>query len=180
MKRLLLQIAAVVVTVVSFGWPSPASDAHLEYEVKAAFLYNFAKFVGWPERAFDRPDDPLVFCIHGTDRFGESIDAIVDGRKAHGREIVVRHDAGAEDLDGCHLLFLTGNDSRSVAQIVHELGDTSVLTVGEAPSFADDGGIIGLVVDGGKVKFEINATSAERAGLRVSSQLLKLARSVKK
>jgi len=179
MKRRLLQIAAIVAMVAGSCWLSSAADARLEDEVKAAFLYNFAKFVGWPDAVFAGDDDALVFCLRGNDSFAESVDRIVSGRTAHGREIVVRRDVALDGLDACHLLFL-GEEEAGVAQIMQFTADTSVLTVGDVPSFVDEGGIIGLVVDRGKVRFEINAAGAERAGLRISSQLLKLARSVKK
>ena len=180
MRRCYLQIMAFALSVACAGRPWAASDAAPEYEVKAAFLYNFAKFVEWPTSAFTTPDEPLVFCIMGDDPFGASIDRIVKDRAANGRAIAIRREVRADAVSSCHLIFAVAGDEVDVARVVHETSGAPVLTVGESPSFLDDGGIIGLVVDGGKVRFEINARGAEQAGLKVSSQLLKLARSVRK
>jgi hypothetical protein len=180
MMRKYLQIAAVALFLAWSGGLWAASDAALEYEVKAAFLYNFAKFVEWPTAAFSDPDEALEFCILGDDPFGASIDRIVKGRAANGRAIAIRRNVRADASESCHLIFLGAMDDSEVARVVQDVGGAPVLTVGESPSFLDEGGIIGLVIDDGKVRFEINARGAEHAGLKVSSQLLKLARSVRK
>jgi len=180
MKRCYLQIIAIALCIAWAGRPWAASDAAPEYEVKAAFLYNFAKFVEWPTAAFSNSEEPLEFCIIGDDPFGTSIDRIVKGRAANGRAITIRRNVRADAASSCHLVFAVADEEGDMARVVQEVRGAPVLTVGESPSFLDEGGIIGLVIDDGKVRFEINARGAERAGLKVSSQLLKLARTVRK
>ncbi len=180
MRRPLLQIAALSTCLASFTWLAAAAETHLEYEVKAAFLYNFAKFVEWPPEAYSGAEEPIVLCVAGNDPFGASLDRTVNGRSAHGRTIVVRREVDAGQIASCHLLFVPEVETSQVARIVQSVSGASVLTVGESPGFLDAGGMIGLVIDEGKVRFEINAGVAERGGLRLSSQILKLARSVRR
>ena len=156
------------------------AQANLEYEVKAAFLYNFAKFVEWPATAFASADAPLVFCIVGANPFDGALERVISDRTAHGRKILVRDVTDASG-GGCHLVFITEKENERVARLVHTAQSTAqapVLTVGESETFADSDGMIRLVVEEGGVRFDINAAAAERAGLRFSSQLLKLARRV--
>lgn len=158
-------------------------DASIEYEVKAAFLYNFAKFVEWPSTAFATADAPLVFCIQGRDPFGGRLERVVNDRTANARRIEVRKQLAGAPVDGCHLVFVPESEERSVARLLQpvELAqEAPVLTVGESGRFAEAGGMIRLLVEEGRVRFDINAGVAERAGLRLSSQLLKLARHVEK
>ena len=178
MKKRLLQSALVVATVAGLAWPAAA--ARLEYEVKAAFLYNFAKFVEWPVGAFPDADAPLELCVLGDDPFGEVLDRTVRTRTVRGRSINVQHGVEGDAVAGCHMLFVGQAGEQGLAHIVHRGGDASVLTVGESEAFVDEGGMIRLFVEGGKVRFEVNAGAAERAQLKLSSQLLKLARSVRR
>ena len=158
-------------------------QSHLEYEVKAAFLYNFAKFVEWPRTAFVTDDAPLVFCIVGRDPFDGSLEHIVDGRTANGRRIDIRDNVNFGDANMCHLAFVPQAEDERMARIVHAFHSDSggtVLTIGETDRFAQAGGMIRLIIDEGRVRFDVNIVSAERAGLKVSSQLLKLARKVER
>ena len=180
MKRSLLQAAAFAITLAGFAWPSSAQENRLEYQVKAAFLYNFAKFVDWPQDAFDTANGSFSLCIVGEDPFGSSLDRTVDGRTVHGRPIIVRRKADLATLRRCHLVFISSSEQERLAQIMLHLKGAAVLTVAEWPHFADEGGVIRLLVDSNKVRFEINTAESARARLRVSSQLLKLALSVKK
>ena len=156
------------------------AQASLEYEVKAAFLYNFAKFVEWPDNAFSTEDAPIVFCIVGANPFDGALERVISDRTAHGRRILVRETA--EPAPGsCHLVFVAGSEDGRVAQVVQSTQSAQgapVLTVGESEAFNDAGGMIRLVVEEGGVRFDINAAIAEHAGLKFSSQLLKLARNV--
>lgn len=155
---------------------------HLEYEVKAAFVYNFAKFVEWPRSAFADKDAPLVFCIIGRDPFNGELEHIVDGRSANGRRIVVRDDVSVSDGKACHLAFVPATEDEHVARIVpalHSAPGATILTVGETDKFAAAGGMIRLFLEAERVRFDIDTVSAERAGLKVSSHLLKLARDVR-
>jgi hypothetical protein len=157
-----------------------AAEASLEYRVKAAFLYNFAKFVTWPAQVFPAADAPVVFCLAGEDPFQELLDATTKDRKVEGRSIVVRRLPAEAPLAGCHLVFSSESDGGRVAHILQRAAGAGALTVGEAEEFLPRGGMIRLLVDEGKVRFDISTRSAEQAGLKVSSQLLKLARSVER
>jgi hypothetical protein len=180
MRQVLLHSALAAITAAAFSWPSAAAESRLEYEVKAAFLYNFAKFVEWPVGAFPDADSALELCIYGDDPFGPVIDHIVRGRTVQGRPIIVQRGVETTGLSVCHLLFVGPIASEEMARIVQLTGGTAVLTVGESDWFIDSGGMIRLFLEGGKVRFEVNAGAAEQAQLKVSSQLLKLARAVRR
>jgi len=150
------------------------ADAPGEYEVKAAFLYNFAKFVEWPEGALEQRDQ-FTICVVGASDVSEQLKRVVDGRNVSGLAVAVRTLEGAVAGADCQMLFAP--DSAS-ARSIAEVGSSGVLTVGEYASFARDGGMINFVFIDKKVRFEINKKTAEEAGLAISSKLLKLAHDV--
>ena len=141
-----------------------------EYHVKAAFLFNLAKFVVWN----DAPGQPLVIGIAGDDPFGDTLDATVRGRSVGGRPFLVRRFGRGEDVRGCHILFVSSSEKRRFGDLVRQAGP-GVLTVGETPQFFRDGGIVRFYVEENRVKFQINAEAAELAGLKIHSQLMSLA-----
>ncbi len=174
-------LLAAVLACVTGATPLHAAALDLEYEIKAAFLYNFAKFVEWPPTAFDAADAPIVFCVVGHNPFNGSLARVVSDRTANGRRIEVRHLAADDNLSGCNLIFMAESEDEQVAQVLQKTRNENgrpVLTVGESKEFAEAGGMIRLLVDQGRIRFDINVVEAERAGLRLSSQLLKLARTV--
>lgn len=172
-SRLVLRILLIVLFT---AWSTAHSQAAFdeEYSVKAAFLYNFAKFVEWPLTAFNTPNDPLVICVLGLDPFGSALDDL-EGKSAGKRIIAVRRCNSAKDLGRCHILFVSKPATGSVLDICRTLGNTAVLTVSDIDQFAQMGGMIGLSTVESKIRFSINLKAAEQAGLKLSSQLLKLA-----
>jgi hypothetical protein len=183
MDRTRIIAAAVLTATFTLAVPvhvARTSQANLEYEVKAAFLYNFAKFVEWPDEAFAAADAPFVFCIVGSNPFtDDSLTRVISDRTAHGRKISVRE--VREPAAGCHLVFIAEAENERVARLLQTVQATQgppILTVGESEAFAESNGMIRLVVEEGGVRFDINAAAAERGGLKFSSQLLKLARRV--
>lgn len=153
---------------------APAQNpAPTEYQVKAAFLYNFGRFVEWPARA--RPPANLTICVLGDDPFGPVLDGLIEGKSIQGRKLVARRPERVEDAGDCHILFISSSENGRLAQILAALRGRSVLTVGEAERFAHRGGMINFRLEGSKVRFEINLDATEQEGLTVSSQLLKLA-----
>ena len=150
-------------------------EAAEEYAVKAAYLYNFAKFVEWPQQTFATPTSPIILCILGSDPFGDSLDKIAE-RTVGERPVAIRRLARVEESNGCHVLFLSRSESTRLQSILNELAPAPILTVSDIPGFADAGGMIGLVSVGQRIRFEINLRAATRAKLKISSQLLKLAR----
>ena len=149
-----------------------------EYEVKAAFLLNFAKFVEFPVDAFARPDDPIVISVIGQDPFGPALGDQVSSKSVNGRSFVIVRQKNGRSVPPCHILFVSQSESRNLPQIIEQLRGRSVLTVGDTDDFARAGGMIRLFLEDDRVKMEINAHAAERAGLKISSKLLALARLV--
>jgi len=154
------------------------SGAPTEAQVKAVFLYNFTKYVAWPTEAFRSAADPLNVCILGADAFGPVLDETLQGERVQDRKLVSRRIATVDEVDGCHLLFLSASEERQLPRILKALEAKPVLTVGETDDFAENGGMINLRKLGNKIRLEINEEAAARAGLKISSQLLKLARIV--
>jgi hypothetical protein len=151
-----------------------AQDATLEYRVKAEFLYNFAKFVEWPRRAFPGPDTPFTICLAG-DPFRGVLERTIRGETLNGRLLTVRRIAAAEEVRGCHLVYVNESEERRSAEIIKAVGNEPMLTVGDTAAFMNNGGMIRFTERGRRIRFEINVAAAERASLRVSSRLLKLA-----
>jgi hypothetical protein len=164
---------AVLVAVLSAIAPHLAAAAP-EYQVKAAFLYNFAKFVEWPAETLQGAS-ALRVCVFGGDPFGPALPATLQGKTVQERPVVVARPTTVADMAACHILFVGSSEDHEVPRLLPSLAGSGVLTVGESQEFARQGGMITFHRDGNKVRFEINADAAERAGLRISSQLLKLA-----
>ncbi len=148
-----------------------------EYQVKAAFIFNFAKFVEWPDRAFASPETPLVFCIFGDDPFDGALDAL-QNKRVKNRPVVVKHVNAAGDIRGCHVLFISPKAEGRIAEVLAAIKDSPVLVVGDTERFIRRGGTIGFLMERNKVVFEINTRAAKGAGLKISSQILTLARNV--
>jgi hypothetical protein len=151
--------------------PAPVS----EYDVKAAFLYNFAKFVEWPERSFSGQSSPLVIGILGEDPFGRTLELLIQGRTVRERNLVVQHCSRVEDAASSHVLFISTSEEEHLDEILRRLRNTSVLTVGETGDFERRGGIIRFTLRGNNVRFAINDKAARQADLKISSHLLRLA-----
>ena len=146
-----------------------------EYQVKAAFLFNFAKFVEWPPETMDNSRGPIAICVVGQNPFGQSLNDAVSGKTISGRPIAVRMMATYAVGDGCHILFVSGSERKRLPSILEAARNAGVLTVGDGEGFASEGGMIGFKLDEGKVRFEINLLAAERQKLHISSKLLSLA-----
>jgi|SRR5579872_898766 len=173
----MLAVAALVLV-----GPNPShadSDSDREYAVKAAYIYNFARFVDWPADAFPRPDAPFVIGIVGKDPFGSIIDHAVQGKSINGRPFVVRRLKLDQDLRQCHILFVSASEKDKIGRLLAAVGGAPILTVGETPGFACRGGIVNFRIERGTVRFEINPDTAKRVRLTISSRLLGLARIVK-
>jgi len=153
--------------------------ASLEYQVKAAFLLNFTKFVEWPAAAFPASNTPITICVLGADPFGPTLDRIVEGENVSGRAIRVRRSVPEANPQGCHVAFISRSERTGIAQIVSSLRGSNVLTVSELPGFADAGGMIEFILEEGKVRFYINSAAGQAAGLTLSSRLLRVARAIR-
>ena len=145
-----------------------------EYQVKAALVYNFSRFVDWPEDAFPEKDSPLVIGVLGADPFGDYLEQMVRGEKAGNHPLVVRRFNQVDEIKTCHILFVSQSEAGRFDQILAAL-KRSVLTVGDAEGFAQHGGMIRFVTEKNKIRIRVNLGAARTAGLTISSKLLRSA-----
>lgn len=169
----------VAICLAAISVPCSYAKAPSEYQVKSAFLYNFAQFVEWPAQSFPDASSPLVIGVLGEDQFVEAIDQISKGKTVGGRRLVTKLLNSDGNLDTCHILFISSTEKRRIGSVLDRLKDSSILIVGETNGFVQSGGVIGFLVQDNKVGFDINAGAAKRKHLKISSQLLRLARNVK-
>jgi len=151
-----------------------------EYQVKAAFLYNFAKFVEWPAGTFASPSDPIGICIAGVNPFGSTLDSMVEGKKIGDRVFVVRRIPDTQQAKGCQILFIGSTEWKRVRPLLEALKGAAILTVGETDDFTAAGGMIAFQIAGPRVRLQIDIETAERSRLKISSKLLSLAQIVKR
>jgi len=149
-----------------------------EYQVKAAYLFSFTKFVEWPAGTFANPADPIRLCIMGDKSFQARLNQIVGNKQIGGHPVLVTLVQDKKESRGCQELFVGSSRSQETLQIIDFLRGSSVLTVGETNDFAEQGGIINFIVQGDHVQFQVNQKAAMQAGLRMSSQLLSVAKRV--
>jgi hypothetical protein len=154
------------------------SGVSKEYQVKAAFLFNFSMFAEWPASAFPQTNSPICVGILGTNPFGDALAQVVEGGSIKGRRLEIKAFRRVEDVKGCHLLFISGSEEAQIPKILSALAGAGVLTVGESEGFCTSGGIINLYLQDKKVRFEINPAAARQAGIRISAQLLHLGKIV--
>jgi hypothetical protein len=168
--------AGVLAVLLALG-SLPAADTRpavsAEYQVKAAFLFNFAQFAEWPATAFPKTDAPIVIGVLGENPFGTYLDALVRGEKIDGRALVVRQCRDLAEAKGCQLLFVSRSEGRRLEEIVEKLKGRSVLTVSDVDAFATAGGMVQFVMESGKVRLRINVAAANAAGVKISSKLLR-------
>jgi hypothetical protein len=171
---------ALTIAWALIGAPSHAQHTgQTEYEVKAAYLYNFGKFVDWPANS-TAARDSFTICVLGDDPFGATFDTTIAGESINGKKVVVNHISRPKDAVSCRILFVSSSEGSRLPEILATLDKTSVLTVSDMPQFTRRGGMIQFLVEANRVRFEVNLTAAEHAGLTLSSQLLKVAISVRR
>jgi hypothetical protein len=179
-KPRLSVILTVCLMAAGWGCGVARGQSANEYQVKAAFLYNFAKFVEWPPQSFKGPDDPLVVCVVGHNPFGRMLEDTVNGKTLEGRPFAVSNVPDIQQADGCHILFVSSSERKHLQSILKSIKAPGVLTVGETEGFVTNGGVINFKLEGGRVRFEINLEAAATEGLQIRSSLLSLAVIVKK
>jgi hypothetical protein len=158
--------------------PSALRAQTKEYQVKAAFLFNFAQFVAWPETSFTNAEEPFQIGVLGNNPFGKDLTETVRGETIHGRPMVIQESRRAESLANCQIVFICNSEAAHIDEILSKLGSKPVLTVSEIPGFANRGGVINFYREGSKVRFEINPDSAGKKNLKVGSELLTLGKIV--
>ena len=155
------------------GAPKPT-----EYDVKAAYLFNFGKFVKWP--AANDTHDNFPICVLGQDHFGQALDKTVAGEKINRLPVTVRRVMSADEATGCRVVFVDGSEERRLTTVLPILNRAGVLTVSDMAGFVDRGGMIQFQLVDDRVRFEVNLDAAEHAGLSLSSDLLKVATKVRR
>ena len=155
-----------------------SGQAPKEYQIKAVFLFNFIQFVEWPAAVFPTPETPIRIGVFGDDPFGGALETAVEGERVRGRPVVIIRAERLHDLLSCHAIFVCPSERAQVGPILNVLNGRPILTVGDSPDFARRGGVISFYLEGQKVRFEINRAAAGANGLKLSSQLLSLARLV--
>ena len=168
--------ATAVACLTTRGFAQSASN---EAEVKAAFVYNFLKFVDWPPHALTRSDQPLSIAIVGEGPVADAVENLLEGKNVGMHPLVVVRVKAGDELAGVHAVFVTGADKERTYRTLATKGSAAILTIGDDDQFAARGGIIGLYVEDRRVRFEVNTGAADATGLRVSSRLLALARLVR-
>jgi hypothetical protein len=173
-----IRFALIVLSGVAIPAVSEGQTAD-EYQVKAAYMYNFAKFVDWPAYAFDSPAQPIVFCVLGQTQLGPALRDALSGKVVDQRPLVFRQVTDSKDAGKCQVLFIS-SDKKRLRQALDEVKSLNILTVGEGEDFTSQGGIVRFVLDGGKVRLEFNLDAAVDAKLHVSSKLLSLGTTLRK
>jgi YfiR/HmsC-like len=171
---LLLLGAAIAAKGLGAQQPGPS-----EYKIKATYLYNFGRFVKWPEDLSSGKTDSFGVCVLGQDPFGPTLDSTFAGETLDGKPVVVKRVARAQGALGCRILFISSTEEAHLKAILAVLDDAGTLTVSDMPEFTERGGMIQFVFEGSKIRFEVNLASAESSRLVLSSELLKVASTVK-
>jgi hypothetical protein len=149
-----------------------------EYQVKAAFLYYFAKFVEWSPEVFSNDRAVFVVGVLGDDPFGSALEQGLNGKSINGRQLTIKRLKWGQNLRDCQLLFICASEKKRLAQILDSLKGVGVVTISDLNNFCQQGGLIGFILEDNKVRFVINTDVAEQARLRISSKLLSLAKAV--
>lgn len=156
------------------AWGFPVS----EFEVKAAYLYNFARFVQWPPNSSLQGNE-FPICVLGRDPFGAVLDSTLAGEKIDGRSVVSRRVSTVDEAAGCRELFIGSSEIKRLTDILSTAGKMNMLTVSDLPRFVDEGGMVQFTLTENHVRFAINMAAARQAGLTLSSELLKVATEVR-
>ncbi len=150
-----------------------AAPALGEYQIKAAYLLNFARFLEWPDSSSNR--GPIIVGVLGADPFGEVLEAAFNGKTIRGRAFSVRRFRSVQEIDECHILFISSSETTRIAALVQHFSKTPVLTVSDSKDFIGTGGAIGFIMSDHRVVFDINLNAIASARLKASAQLIEVA-----
>lgn len=172
--------ALAVLFCIHFAWPArgDAQGFLSEYQIKAAYLFNFLKFVEFPDDAFQDPLAPIVIGVVGEDPFGNALPQVVIGKTVQGRDLVIHLFRPGEDLRSAHILFISASERKRIPVIVASLRGSTVLTVADTEGFLESGGMIQFLSENDRVRFAVNLDAVKRGKLKLSSKLLSLAKIV--
>ena len=152
-----------------------------DFQVKAAFLINFPKYVDWPASAFAETNSPIIVAIFGDENVANEVQKMIgDGRMIGGHPLILKRIAREEEINrDCHILFISASERQQLPSILEKIRGEKILTVSESGDFLDEGGIINLARQGRKIRLQVNLTAAGNAQLKISSRLLVAADVVK-
>jgi len=171
-------LASIIGFTLALSGAAIAASSGKAHRVKAAFVLNFAALTEWPSESFADSKDPIVICHVGGSQTNALLDSAYSGRMVERRSVDFRHLTSTERVSGCHIVFITAEQGEQAREFITAVAGRSILTIGETEGFARSGGVIGFYKEGSKIRFEINLSASERARLRISSRLLRLARPV--
>jgi hypothetical protein len=173
-------LSAMALALMLFAAGARAQEtAPSEDQVKAAFLINFPKYADWPAEAFAETNSPVVLAVDNESKVAGELQKVIAGRRVNGRRIVLKRLAAGEESGACHIRFVSAAEQRRSPNLLAKLKDTNILTVGESDDFLERGGIINLARRDQRIALEVNLAAAEKAGIKISSKLLGVARVVK-
>jgi hypothetical protein len=170
--RAVRHLALWIAVVLGLAHPA-AGQVSKEYTLKAAFLFKLTRYVQWPESAA-----PFSIGIVGNDPFGNVLDQIVSGESVNKRAVVVKRSRNLADLKDCDVLFVSSSEKDQVPQLLRELDQSKTLIIGDTDGFCRKGGIVNLIIENGRLSFEINPRAAKKHGIVIDPQVLSLAKIV--
>jgi hypothetical protein len=176
-----LQCAIVVLVYLLFaasialGQQRPSA-----YQVEAAYLYNFSRFVEWPAKTALPQSNSFTICVLGEDPFGQALDATLAGETIGNQKVTARRISNPQTAADCQILFISSSEANRLNKIIEALNKNAVLTVSDIPQFSQRQGMIQFVMEENRIRFEVNLAATQRAGLTLSSELLKVATAVRK
>jgi hypothetical protein len=177
---LLQRIAAVAVWLLFAGSSAVGQQKPSEYQVEAAYLYNFGRFVEWPAKGTTAQTGAFNICVLGEDPFGQALDTTLAGETIGNQRVAARRISSLQMSADCQILFISSSEANRLNKIIEALDKSAVLTVSDIPQFSQRRGMIQFVLEGNRIRFEVNLTATQRAGLTMSSELLKVATVVRK
>lgn len=179
MKRFIQNIRFIIVFCSVFTAQSLYSQQYTEYELKAAYLFNFGKFIQWPAEAFKNQGDPFIIGIYGKNPFGEMLQQTIQNKTLQSRPVLIINVTTTEEAETCHILFIAKTDKFQMSQFIQAVSSKPVLTVGDnIEDFCQTGGIVNFTPQFSSKRFEINNKASQRSQLVISSKLLSLSRIV--
>ena len=177
-NRHVKRLVAVSLALLASHSGAIAQSKPTQYEVKAAYLLNFARFVKWPPAP--PQENMFQICLLGSDPYGAILPQTVSGERLEGKSIEVKRISTPKEAAGCRIVYVGSSEQDRLAAVLPVLIEQHALVVSDLPNFCDRGGVIGFLMEGGKVRFEVNLNAAQAAGLNMSSDLLRVASAVKK
>ena len=175
--KIILARILFIIALVFISLPATADEVAREYKIKAAFIYNFTKFIVWPQQDTNSNDGYFNVCILGDNRISAA-SSTIQGKLVHGKILQIKYIKNVEKKAECEIIFFAISNTERLKKALESMKGMSILSVGDSRDFIDNGGIIGLFENNNKVRFDINQLAANESGLKISSQLLELANRV--